>query len=430
MNRTLLSSILISVIAACAGSATAQDKEGFESPPDQTPAASLSAGQIQGDGFHLQDPVHSDGLMHHYIVESRFGEFPAYGQAALTVRLHEIAALQTLSRTSETDVVLKSVTRGAGEDVQTVAKVVRNPVKTVIGIPRGISHLLGGYRVEAQEATHGAAAAIGGSHSQSVTGSRVAEQTEKFAKQYADHYLGLSTAERRWYEKLGIDPYTNNEVLRKAVSRLAKIDASVSLGMRFAPVGVPFAGEARRALDTIYNESPAVLRKRRRDALASFGLRPEEIAKFENTLLLNPTRQTLLVAAVQSLQGVEGRDELLRHAIGVTSDSEIEVFLQCTNLLVRFHARQPVARILAGLRVPTAQLADGRVIVFGSFDAIYWTEDVAGYEKALDTATSKMPRREVWLAGSVSALAREQLEHLGWIVHDHADQALPEKPAD
>jgi hypothetical protein len=395
----------------------------FETPGDEPPDASLTPAQVAGEGFHIQNPVHSDGLMHHYIVESRFGVFPAYGPDALAVRLREVVALRTIARTSETDVVLKSVGRGIEEDARSLVQVALNPVGTVIGIPKGIAHLLGGYRAQAGEI----AAQVRSSSkadSQKKGGGRVG-QAEHAAKQYADSYLGLSAAERRWYAQLRVDPYTNNEVLRRAVKRLARIDAAASFGIRFAPLGVPFAGEVRRALDAIYNEDPAVLRKRRHEALAGFGLSPSEVESFENALLLTPTRQTLLVDAVQRLEGVEGRAELLRHAATVTAEDEIEVFLSSTCLLLHFHSRWPVARVLAGLRVPTAQRADGRVIVFGAFDNVQWTEDVAAYEHAIREALPPdAGARELWLAGTASPRAHVALAQLGTDIHDRAEVSL------
>src|SRR5580692_7091224 len=96
--------LFVSLVSAAAGD--------FEIPPDEPPAASLAAEQVAGENFKIQDPVHSDGLMHHYVVESRFGSFEAYGRDALTVRLREVAALTTLSKTSETNVALQSAIRG------------------------------------------------------------------------------------------------------------------------------------------------------------------------------------------------------------------------------------------------------------------------------------------------------------------------------
>jgi hypothetical protein len=423
------SSIVLAITAVFSVTVFSQAVGDFETPPDEAPDSSLSAGEVSGSGFHIRNPVRNDGLMHRYIVESRFGDFPAYGHAALTTRLREVAALQAIANTKDSDVVLKAVGRDAKENVDTVVRVVTNPAKTVAGIPKGISHLFSGYRAEAQETDEKASEALHpvGSGPRENVATRVTQESGQLAKQYATRYLGLSAAERRWCAELGVDPYTNNEVLRKALEHMAKIDAATSLGIRFAPLGIPFAGEARRALDAIYNESPAVLRKRRRAALAGFGLTPEEVKQFENTMLLNPTRQTLLVNDMEALNGVEGRAELLRHAMSVTTEEEIEVFLRSATLLVRAHSSQPLARILAGLRVPAAQRRDGHVMVFGAFDAIYWTPDVAGYAAAIRaTVPTDATGREVWIGGVVSPRARAELGHLGWTVHDHAEKTLAE----
>lgn len=421
MRRLIIPAAVAAVLGAALLSAAAVD---FEIPADEPPEASLTPTQIAGESFHIQNPVHSDGLMHHYVVESRFGPFTAYGRDALAVRLREVAALTTIAKTSDTEVVLKSVSRGIEEDARSVVQVALNPVGTVIGIPKGIAHLFSGYKAEAGEIAAQVRQTSKGGDSHKKEGGRAA-QAEHAARQYADRYLGLSAAERRWYAQLRVDPYTNNEVLRRAVKHLARIDAAASFGVRFAPLGVPFAGEVRRALDAIYNEDPAVLRKRRHEALAGFGLSASEMEGFENALLLTPTRQTLLVDAVQGLEGVEGRAELLRHAAAVTAEDEIEVFLSSTCLLLHFHSRTPVARVLAGLRVPTAQRADGHVMVFGAFDNVHWTEDVAAYEHAIREALpGDAGAREFWLAGAVSPGAHAALTRLGWDIHDRAEVSL------
>jgi hypothetical protein len=225
-----------------------------------------------------------------------------------------------------------------------------------------------------------------------------------------------------------VDPYTNNEVLRKAVHHLAKIDAAVNLGMHFVGIpGVPYLGDVKRAMDAIYTEDPAVLRARQRATLAGYGLSAAEIQRFENTLLLSPTRQSLLAEYAKSLDGVAGRDELFRHAMSLTSEPEAEVFLQSAGLMVRLHARRPVSRILSGLRLPTAQFADGGIVVLGGFDAVYWTEDVANYETALHALLPAVAGKlEVWVSGTFSPRAVSELSARGWEVHDHAAETLAE----
>lgn len=413
MRIAILFAATTALIASVARGTSSPD---FDLPADEPPGASLTQAQVSGKNFKVRDPVRRDGLMHRYVVESRFGEFEAYGRDELDLRLREIAALTEISETSESEVALKAVQRGIEEDVKSIVSVVTNPVDTVLGIPRGIGHLLGGYRAQAEEIAGKVRKTV--SSDGDDTDSPAADKTRQLAKKYIDRYMGLSKAERRWYAKLDIDPYTRNEVLRRAVRRLARVDSGVSFGMKFVAAGVPYAGDARRVLDAIYNEDPAVLRKKRREALGGFGLTAAEVESFENNLLLDPTRQQALVNAMQTLEGVQRREELLRTAMSVTSELEVQVFLRSARLLLQMHEHRPVTRIVAGLRLPCAQFADGRIAVFGAFDAVQWTSEVAGYEGAiLDALPAGIPAREVWLNGTISPRARAVLEQRGWEVH-------------
>ncbi len=409
--------VLMMVVAAVS-TAYAAD---FEIPPEESAVASLPAELVSGHDFHVAEPVQSDGLMNHYVVVSRFGDFPAYGQTALGVRVREVAALAQIAKTTDIDVAVKTVARGVQNDVKTITQAAGNPIKTVTGIPKGISHLFNGYKAEATEMTERVQ-----QPSTADVGAHIAKDVKADAKRYADRYLGVSSAERRYYQQLGVDPYTNNEVLRKAVRHLAKVDATVNLGMHFVGIpGVPYLNDVKRAMDAIYNEDPAVLRARQRATLASYGLTAPEIKRFENTLLLSPTRQKLLGEYAKSLQGVAGRDELFRHAMNLTSDDEVQVFLQSAGLLVSLHARRPVARILSGLRLPTAQLADGAIAVLGAFDAVYWNEPVAADEATLHALLPQNPGRlELWITGTMSPRASSELQTRGWELHEHAGQML------
>jgi len=406
---------ILLMLAALTAAAWAVD---FETPPAEPASASLTADMVSGPNFHIIEPVVADGLMHHYVIDSHFGTFTAYGQVALKIRLREVAALTQIAKTTDIDVITKSVSRRVETDAKTLGQAVTHPVGMVTGIPRGIGHLFGGYKAQAKELTEKSTATEG-----TKAGSNVAHDAASSATRYADRYLGVSVAERRYYQQLGVDPYTNNDVLRRAVHHLAKVDAAANLGMHFVGIpGLPYLGDVKRAMDAIYNEDPAVLRARQRAALASYGLSADEIKRFENTLLLSPTRQSLLAEAAKSLDGAAGRDELFRHAMSLTTDEEVQVFLQSTGLLVGLHAHRPVARILAGLRLPAAQLSDGHIAVLGAFDSVYWTQDVAGYEADLHALLPEGSKGlEVWSSGTISPRARAELVKRGWEVHDKAN---------
>jgi hypothetical protein len=87
----VLSAVLF---AACAAAGD------FEVPPAQPAAASLPAELVSGPHFTVREPVRADGLMHHYELQSRYGDYAAYGQDALKVRAHEIEALVEMSKNS------------------------------------------------------------------------------------------------------------------------------------------------------------------------------------------------------------------------------------------------------------------------------------------------------------------------------------------
>ena len=431
MNRGL--------IVACAwmlaGAAPGAD---FESVPDRSPAELLPVAMVSGPDFHVLDPVHGDGLMNHFVLDSRFGQFEAYGRAALAIRIREVAALTELAATSDVQIAATGVAQGVKSQVKTATGVVTHPVQTVTGIPRGIEHLFGGYRAQGQEVAAEAKSAVSPAGGEGASGSgrsRVAaagEKGGKAARSYAERYLGITGAERDYYRKLGVDPYTDNRVLRDAIRHAARIAAGAGLGVKLAGLpAIPGIGLAERAVDAIYNEDPAVIRARTRKTLAGYGLSTAEIEAFMNAPLLSPTRQLVLLAAADALAGVAGRGELFRHAVGFTSDEEVQVYLRSAGLLARVHASQPLASVLAGLRLPSALRADGGIVVCGAFEAVYWTETVAQLEQGLRTAMPPQPpgsAREMWLAGTLSERARRAGLDLGWQLHEAPDEA-PAGPA-
>jgi len=419
--------VRLSLGVACTclwGAAAGQE---LETVPDRAPADLLPAAMVSGTDFHVVDPVHGDGLMNHFVLDSRFGSFEAYGRAALAVRIHEVAALTELSKTSDVAVAAGGVAQGVESQVKTATGIVAHPVETVTGIPNGIAHLFGGYRARGQEVAADARRSASSSGSPGGGGSAraAADKGKKAATRYAERYLGISAAERDYYRKLGVDPYTDNEVLREAVRKDARIAAGAGFGTKFVGLpGIPGIGLAGRAVDAIYNDDPAVIRQRTRGTLAGFGLSPAEIESFLDAPLLSPTRQLLLLSAAQALEGVAQRGELFRHAVGLTSGEEVQVYLRSAGLLARAHAGHPVASIVPGVRLPAALRADGSIVVCGAFEAVYWTQDVSRLEEELRTALPATPAgvaRELWVAGTLSERARRAGRDRGWDVHEVPD---------
>jgi hypothetical protein len=411
------------------GSAAGPDS--FETPPDQPPALLLPPRLVSGANFHVLAPVHGDGLMNRFVLDSRFGRFDAYGRLVLEKRVGEVAALTELAKKTDIDLVAGGVAHGIESEVNTAAGVVRNPLGTAAGIPKGIAHLFQGYTARAQET------AANLNHSASSPGAGTSppgdelKKGEQAAQHYAERYLGVSGAERGWYKRLGVDPYTDNAVLRAAIRKAAQKEAVGSFGIKFAALpAIPGIALTQRALDAIYNEDPAAVRQRMRKLLAGYGVSPDEIETWLNTPVLSPTRQVLLLSAAASLEGVAGRAELFRHSLDLTSDAEAQVYLRSVGLLALAHQSHPLKAIVPGVRLPTAELADHRLVVCGAFEAVYWTYDVARNEEQLERSLppqAPASGRELWVEGTVSERAQSALRERGWELR--RVPAAPESPA-
>lgn len=441
--------LLTSCALLAGGAAIAADE--FEAVPDRMPGDLLPPVMVSGANFHVVAPVHGDGLMNHFVLESRFGTFDAYGKAALAIRIREVAALTELAKNSDVQIAAGGAVQGVKSEVTTATGVVTHPVQTVTGIPRGIAHLFGGYKARGQEAAADAKDSVKSSGSAAGSGSTdgadsagtsggstgttpsATDKGEKAAKSYAEHYLGITAAERDYYKKLGVDPYTDNKPLRDTIRRDARIAAGAGFGVKFVGLpGIPGIGIAQRTVDAIYNEDPAVIRQRTRKTLAELGLTPAETESFLNAPLLSPTRQVVLLEAVQSLgDGVAQRGELFRHSIGLTSDEEVQIYLRSVGLLVKAHASHPIASIVSGVRLPAALRSDGSLVVCGAFEAVYWTQGVSQLEQQLRAALPPIPpgaAREFWVAGTLSERARRAGHERGWEVHEVPDEP-PSQPA-
>ena len=402
---------------------TASDNEGV---PERAPSDLLPPELVAGSNFHVLAPVQGDGLMYHFVIASSFGEFKAYGHTALAIRVQELAALGELAKKSDVELVAGGVSRGIEGEVQTGVKVLTHPVSTVAGIPKGISNLFNGYAAKTQEALAEANKVGSSSAGGSRTAKSASTQVEAGAKKYAERYLGVTAAERGWYRRLRVDPYTDNTVLRAAIRRAARKEAIGSFGIKFAGIpAIPGMALTQRAVDAIYNEDPAALRARTRKTLAGYGLTSAEIDNWLNAPLLSPTRQVVLLSAAEQLDGVEDRAELFRHSLGLTSDEEAQVYLNSTSVLLRAHKTHPLQALLPNVRLPAGKLANGGLVVCGAFEAIYWTEAVARDEEqlrqSLETAGSGAAR-ELWIIGSLSDLARNWLRERGWELHELAEE--------
>ncbi len=424
--------LAVTVASAC-GSMRVAAAAGLESPNPLRSAAYLAAGELAGPEFKVAPEATTDGFTNTYTVTSRFGSWTAHGRMQVAMRVREIQALAQLEEVSKTEVFKDAVKSSATAPLVLVQAVVDKPVETLKGIPAGVGRWMKktsfqvkeGYQDAKELRAGGGAEADGADAKPDVT-----DKAKEEAVKYGLDYLKISGAELAWYAKLGVDPYTDNETLRKAVTSVARVQGLTSFGMKFAGLpSIPGAREARKTMDLVWKTDPTELRMANRKKLLAAGISEATARKFEDNPALSPSAQTALIQSLDELAGVTGRETLIARAIEVESRSEAATLVSAVALLQRFHHGEGALReFVDGTRLPVARTTKGALVAAVLTDALFWTAETAEAVQAFATvyAGDAAKERHLWIVGEASAAFESGAGTLGWEVHDRWQSAAPE----
>lgn len=118
--------------------------------------------------------------------------------------------------------------------------------------------------------------------------------------------------------------------------------------------------------------------------------------------------------ALERLDGVTGRAEVLDAAVEAESEEQARSLAPAFALLTVEHARNPLRAIVDGR--PAAMTKAGEALVALPVDYVSWTERTSAFAHRPDL----LPHRpEVFTTGRFSALARAELEKLGWRLREN-----------
>jgi len=339
----------------------------------------------------------------------------------------ELRALDTLSDLSKVDIFADSALQSVLRPVQAVSDFAERPVETLKNVPDGVGRMFkrvkrSGKKLQAAYDEKKAEREEGGSESQGPSREEVTEA----ASGYALNYLGVSGAERAWAQKLEVDPYTTNEVLRKAIKEAARVSAAGGLAVRLTGLpSLPVADLIGDVNQLVWSTDPGELRELNRKRLAEMGAGEELIERFySNPYFLSPTRQTHLISALASLEGVESRVTAVEQAAGAESEEEAIIQIGSAIMLQWYHSNESrIARLVPSGIVPVAHAADGHLALMLPVDRMFWTEDVAtGAERLSALAREQGDGRiRLWTRAVVSERCRQELESLGWTVRSEVE---------
>ncbi len=422
--------VLIASVAACAALLAAE--RAYEAPGALPADRFLTPEQMRGEQWTVSANALNDGMTNTYTIESRFGSWEARGTARVPHRIREVLALARLEEISKSRVFLDAVSRSVTAPFRLAADLADRPVETLKGIPSGVGRWFRKTTFRVRETWHDARKLADDAKSGSGTSggeSRVAEQAEKVAKREGLRYLGISGAERRWYADLGVDPHTDNQLLRDAITSVARVDGLTGFSMKFVIPGVPYAGDVRRTMKLVWKTDPWELRLANRRTLLGAGISEKTARRFEDNRSMTLTTQTMFLESLKDLEGVAGRENLLARAIECASREDGDRLVATTAMLVRVHRHEkPLAEILPGTWLPVARTTDRTLVAVVLADSIHWTAPLAEATRrfAKGFAARGSSSRLMFVSGESSELFRTSLAKLGWTVVDHCESRWPE----
>jgi len=146
----------------------------------------------------------------------------------------------------------------------------------------------------------------------------------------------------------------------------------------------------------------------------------DTIELFLNNPEFSTALQTVIVTALDSMQGVDNLELYIKVALQAGDPDMAKIVTESAVLTAGYHKHiAPLKHLSPMARLARAEKKDGTIVVVLPNDHSTWSQmmaDVTGFlsEEAKET---KEKRVEVWAAGDFSTMARSKMEEKSWEVH-------------
>ena len=413
LNVGIFRPCLLMLLLIPVRTAIAQTALQFETP------ATLQAWQLapptllNGDGFHVDQEVLTDGLTAHFTLRSDVGTFNADGLEMLRIRVAEIPAIVELNQTSKTKVFAQALATNAAAPVAAAGQMVMHPVDTVKGIPAGVGRFFDRVGLGAQKIKEAATTPEEASAGEKT--GQVATSTFQATRDV----LGYEQERRGLAKKLHVDPYTTNPILSKQLDDFAVVAFRAHIGVTTAmSVFIPgsMAITATRVVSTwVYDTPRADLIVQNQKKLEEMNVPEASIHAFMGNKAFPLSVQTAFVEDLTRVSRVPGSIGAVALASTAESEDQARFLASCLDMLANYHQSQtPLVSIIARGTVIGRDRV-GVIIVPAEVDYVSWTNRTSYFANRPDLES---PKRAAWLSGQMSPLAKKNFQALGWNVRE------------
>lgn len=400
----------LALLAAPAAPAAAQAPQ-VEQPPSFN-AAQISGINRVGDNYTIRTPVKSDGILRVYVLTTPYGEITVQGDEMLRMRINELHALALLEKVSNSESFTKALAEAGLSPLKFAGNLVINPVGTVQNTFTGVGNFFGRMN----------------------SGMNNAGKTPDDAM---SNLLGVTDERRHLAARYGVDPYTDLKPLAEKLQILSQAAATGGLVVTGAMFAIP-GGVAAIVVSNLSTASKlngmgldevarsydaAQILDLNRDLLKKMGIEDALAESLLTNRYYTPIDMTAMVAALDSLHGVQNRELFVARAAAADGRAIAYVLRRTAEFYADdYRKRGGYVRFVSLADFPYVVTRDNRVTALLPIDALSWTRETAtGFTAVSSARRAKAPqaRGELRITGMATAMAKERLKAQGWTVLDH-----------
>jgi hypothetical protein len=253
----------------------------------------------------------------------------------------------------------------------------------------------------------------------SATGDDPAEaskQGDSAAVSAGKSVLGVSRASRRWAQKLGVDPYTTNPVLRKALDDIGEIDAAGSIATKVVLPIPGVVGMTATVSGLVWGKDPEELRKINEQRLRELGVPDTTARKLFLNSAMTLSYETRLIAALHALK-LPGSADRVAATAASRHEREALFHVESAELLQRQHGRTAFSALLTDSHATVAAAENGQAFALLPIDWLRWTATAESTLREIDArARRELKARTlvIVLTGEASGTASKELAARSW----------------
>jgi hypothetical protein len=238
------------------------------------------------------------------------------------------------------------------------------------------------------------------------------------AESAAKGVLGVSRAARRWAQKVGVDPYTTNMVVRQALDDFGKVDAAGSIVTKVVLPIPGVVGMTATVSDLVWGKDPEELRKINEARANELGVPVETARRLFRNSAMTLSYETRIIAALHALK-LPGSADRVAAAAESRHEREALFHVESAESLQRLHAKTPFTALLADSRATVAVRANRQAVIVLPLDWVRWTAEAESTLGEIDQRAGRELHASsvtIVLTGRTSARAAKELASRGWTV--------------